>query len=643
MRWTAHRFALPAWSVTLPIIAYLILVLAGATQSSIGISLLREDPAHPTGTMIGTAEPIRSDEYNTSTPLNISVTASGSSEKLNPLTAAQGFFTQIPSGPVSSVVLFDGAALELGKVLPGQMLFAARWWLPFLLLFLGAPPYFRALTGNRWIGYFAAALITFSPSSAWWSFSLIGILGPSMAGAAAMQHSARSLAESRRWRALAWGLTSAVLLARVPLQYQPWAIVIAPAIVLTAVAALLVDRSARRANLIAVGATGVAALLLLGGVVLENLASIRAAAGTVYPGSRVATGSPNAFQKIFGATNLAGIKDAAIVASNQSEISSSFAVAAVLAILLLVYGVRFRTSAHRAAAISMVTFTAFWFSWCMIDYPSIGKRIPILNIVTSGRATNVLGYLSIVLLCIVLPAAAERTRLTFALLAAGATTLVAAYAGAFLRAQNLPDLSVRSIWVAAILLAAVVFALAFRPRWWGGYVAAGLLAFGLVWNVNPILFGLGDLHDSAVAKAMLHEGTIARADHTVWATDNIYVDDLLTATAVPSLSSRQLAGPDHNSWAKLDPTLANENVWNRGGSYITFTWTDAASLTFSNPTLDVISISGSPCAVAQRFPELTNVVAAHPLDLPCLAPVGTFQWSGTEHWRYAIDKTTTTG
>ncbi len=230
-RFPIRDLALVAAATTITNVAsYLILVLAGVTQSSIGIVSLCEDPAHLSGVMFASPEPIRSDEYLTSTPLSIGVTASGSTDTLNPLTAPQGFFTMLPSGPVSSVVLFDGAILRLGTFLPDQMLIAARWWLPFLLLGLGAPMFFRSLTGSRWVGYFAAALVIFSPASAWWSFAPLGMIGFTLAGAAALLRSASELGDGRRWRAAIWGFVSAVLLARTPLHYQPWAIVIAPTI-----------------------------------------------------------------------------------------------------------------------------------------------------------------------------------------------------------------------------------------------------------------------------------------------------------------------------------------------------------------------------------------------------------------------------
>jgi hypothetical protein len=47
---------------------------------------------------------------------------------------------------------------------------------------------------------------------------------------------------------------------------------------------------------------------------------------------------------------------------------------------------------------------------------------------------------------------------------------------------------------------------------------------------------------------------------------------------------------------------------------------------FSNPSPDAISISSSPCTVAQRMPELKDVISSHKLDLSCLSEIDSFNW-----------------
>ena len=625
-----------SWWVSGPVLLYVLLVLLGVTQSSIGIGNLREDPAAPTGIMIGPGVAIRSDEYLTSTPILLGAAATGAAEDFNPLTADQGLFTQVPSGPVSTLVLFDGAALRLGPLLPDQMLLAAHWWLPFLLLALGAPAYFRSLTGSKEIGLFAALLVVVSPASAWWSATPVAIVGFTMAGTAALLRCREMLLARRIPSAVAWGTGAAVLLARIPLHYQPWSIVVALTIVAVAVVPVVLDRTNRRAGFLAVGGVGTMSLLLAVGVVLENLDGVIASLGTVYPGARVASGASNPLQEIFAATSLGDLRRQELAGTNASEITSSFAVAAVWAVLLLVVGVQFRDRVHRLATVTAIAFTFLWFAWCLVDFGTWGSRIPLLNRVPSSRAADVVGYLSIVLLCLVLPAVTRRIGVRTALLVAAPVALLAASAGSQLRMYNVPTLSVAAIWVSSLLLAAVVLTITLRPRWRVGYAAAVALGALLIWNVNPVLVGLADLRGSEIAREMLQAGRDAQERGDLWASDDLYVDALFTATGVPSLSSRQIAGPDRDAWEALDPGARAEDVWNRGGAYIIFAWTQDDALTFANPFPDVIQVSGSPCALGDRVAGLDTVVSSHELAGECLRDGRTFIWGGTTRWAYQL-------
>ncbi|KSW29264.1 hypothetical protein [Cellulomonas sp. B6] len=624
------------WRIVGPLLAYLVLVLLGVSTSSIGIGPMRQDPAHPTGIQLGESLSVRSDEFLTGTPMNLGVLATGEVDSLNPLVAPHGFTSQLSSGAVSSVVFFDSTVLRLGPFLPDAMLLAARWWLPFLLLALGAPAFFRAVTGDPRIGWFAAALMVTSPGAAWWSFGPINMLGFTLAGTAALQNAAARWDERRKGVAVAWAAASAVLLARTPLHYQPWAIVVATAILLVGVLALVVPAGSRRTHLAVVGATGASAVALLAGVVLENRASIEATLATVYPGARVATGGPVSLGEIFGATSLGSLEYMPIAgATNNSEVSSSFAVAAVWVVLLLARGIRPASVGHRVAVWAAGAASAFWFAWSLVDFGGLGERIPIVSMVPPQRSADVLGFLSIVLLCLVLPAAADRSRWTFAALCGGTVGLVAAHGASILAGSSLPELSTKAIWLTSAATALCVGLVTFRRAWWGGYALTLVLTTLLVWRVNPILVGLGDLRGTPVAEEMIATGAQLRAEDEVWATDSPYVDSLFMATGVPSLSGRQLSGPDVDAWRTLDPD-GDEVVWNRGGSFIWFDWTDDEDLSFSNPSPDIISVTGSPCTVAERVPELTAVVSGERLDLPCLVEDETFQWGGAEHRVYDV-------
>ncbi|MCW2739017.1 hypothetical protein [Nocardioides sp.] len=634
----ARRISLSSlpWHVVVPVLLYVVLCLAGATQSSIGAAELRADPEHPSGVMLGEARSTRSDEFLTASPLALGVTATGQTEDLNPLTASQALLNVLPSGPVTSLLFLDGTALRLGPWLPDGMLFAAKFWLGTLLLLLAAPAWFRTLTGSRWIGWFAAALILFSPANAWWSNTHANLLGFALGAAVALQRACLDARQGRWWRAGLWGAASAALLVRTPLLYPPWALVVVPVILLGTVAALL-SSPPRRRTLAVVGGVGLLTLVFLAAVYLENSAAIQASGSTVYPGTRVVSGSANAVQALFGATNLGILADGvAVVGSNSSEISSGFTVALVLALLLLSRGVTWRVPGQRWAVIAVLALTGFWLLWSTVDFGVLGSKVPLLNQVPSGRSTQVLGHLGVVLLCLLLPAARARSAVSWSLLAAGTTAAVAAYAGSYLRLQNLPDLSVRGIWLAALLLAVTVFVLTFRPRHLLGYALGGLLASSLVWQVNPLLLGLGDLRGSAIAQELLEESDPAREAGDLWVADSYSVDSLMMATGVPALSGRQMSGPEVAAWSRLDPGRTHEDVWNRGGSYIWFTWSKDKELTFANPGPDIVSVTGSPCTVARRMVRLTTVVSSRELDQDCLEPVRSFEWGGDTRWVYAV-------
>jgi hypothetical protein len=214
---------------------------------------------------------------------------------------------------------------------------------------------------------------------------------------------------------------------------------------------------------------------------------------------------------------------------------------------------------------------------------------------------------------------------------------VAAYAGSLVRTQNIPEISLTAVWTSSLVVGLVVLVVTRWPQRKSGYVLAGVCALVLVWDVNPVLVGLGDLRGTPVANQMLGWGEDARDDGSVWASDSVEVDSLFMATGVPSMSGRQLAGPDKQAWRQLDPNPTHETLWNRA-AFVWFVWTDTPTLTLENPRPDVVRVAGSPCAVADKMPELTRVVASTPIAGGCLTEVGTFPWAGVARYVYAVDR-----
>lgn len=617
-------------------LAFAALCLGGVTTSSLGA--LRQGADSAGIHQLGQPEQIRADEYMTETPIALGWIAAGGHDIDNPLSVEPNYFAQLPSGPVSMLVFFDGTIAQLGPWLPDAMLFAARWWLPTLLLFLGLPAWFKQITGSRRWGYVAAVLVYFAPANAWWSGRPVNTLGFMFASAALMLHAQDRFAR-RQWRIAALEVAlAAVLMARLPSYYQPFAIVLGFPVLLGTLAFLLRRPGPWRPKWITIGATGGLAAALTGATMLENAAAIRSGLGTVYPGDRRSTGASWFFGKVFGAPALGTLEHVqdTLVATNASETSSAFLVLFLVAGVLWVAGPWRDTSASLLNWLVWMGLSAAWVAWCTVDFGTIGTHLPIVNLVPSFRAANVVGFLGTVAFCLFM--AQWRTRslkpaLLAALLAAGVTL----YAGSSLRANGLPELRVSVVLSSGLLTGLVVFGVVRWPTRRLSLIALSGAAALTTALVNPVVVGLGQLRGGTTAEAMVSAGRDSREADELWASDTAAFDSLMFATATPALSSRQQIGPDDEEWLELDPTGAHREIWNRGGSYIRFEWTTSRTIAWSNPVTDQIVMAASPCTVAALQPRLRHVVSTQERTDPCLTLDQTLEWMGQTQFVYQVD------
>lgn len=620
-----------------PVVVYIVLVLLGVTTSNIGISSLREDPSAPLGLQLGGSQGIRSDEWGTESPIWLGQLARSGAQDPTPLSVSNDFFAQLPADPASSIVFFDGSMLALGNVLPQQMLFAAKWWLPTLLLFLGLPIWFRQVGARlRW-GYLASFLILVAPGTAWWSGRPVNTLGFVAAGCALAIYGASTLGRRQWGRGIIAVVVAGVLLARLPTYYQPLAIVVGiPVIVATA--AILFTRAAPwRERLWTIGAVGLSGLVWTGMIFWENRAAVLAGLETVYPGDRQSTGGATNPGMVFGATNLGRLESLGREAPlNQSEAATGFAVLLVIVVLLFATQ-RWRGS--RTLAITLIPLTViglFWLSWGTMSWGALGAHIPLVNRVPDTRAMLGVGYIAVIAFCLFMSQWRPARRRAVGIVAAAAAAFLSGYGGSSLQSTTMPGLSTWYIWACALGTGAVIYALVvFADRRWP-LVLAAVAALSLTITAQPILFGLGDLRASTTAQKFLTWGASSMEDGTVWASPSQDVDSLMMATGTPTLSARQQIGPDAEEWIKLDPDGSHEDMWNRGGLHIMFQWTDDADVTFAQPVADTIIVQASPCTVAQRITSFAHAVSAVPLTASCLTQRDTFTWGGIEYFVYDV-------
>ena len=651
--------------VLIPCAGYAAATLTGASTSSLGVELLREDPAAPLGRQVGAARLIRSDEWLSQTPIELGVLARGTSTH-SPLAQSPDLIYQTSDGgPFESVLFADSGLLRLGPWLPDEMLFAAYRALPLLLLLLTLAPLLRRFGATRTMSWLAVALVVLSPATLWWSFMPVRILGFAAAGCYWLVLAADRLGRvepgtrSARSRVAALGLAGlgGAALARLATYYVPWSIVIGLPLATATGLWLLRPTGRRRAGLASLGVGALCGGVLLAGLWWDNLPALQAELGTLYPGLRRASGDRMDPFLLLGAPGLAEQQTGSTPALlNASEISSSFTLCAVWALAVALGitprqrprragvpggpGVVDRSGEDRAEVAvrwALGVPLVVWIAWTTLPWGDIGQRVPVLNLVLPIRATQTMGYLAIMLLSLQLsrlrPGRPAGVIGTLAGLACGALTFV----GVHDLRRALPGLGVPTTIGVSLLTGLLVFVVTRWPRGVVPVLAVTMAASAGVYRVNPIIFGLGDLRASQTAQAL--RGYAATADRdgrpALFASDDPYLSAVLIANGVPALTGYQVTGPVREQWAKLDPTGGYAPVWNRGASYLQMRFNAPAGSapSMSNPSGDVIAVVLDPCTLPRDF-GVTHLLAASPLHTGCVSLDRTLRWRGEPAYVY---------
>lgn len=620
------------------LVVYAIVVVSGATTSSLGVEMMRQHTDESLATMVGDPQRIRSDEYLTQTPIELSVLALGHSYH-SPLSETGDVVFQLSSGqPFESVFFLESGLLRLGPWLPDANLFAAWRALPFLLLALTLPPLLRRMGATGPLSWLAYFLVVLAPTSLWWSFTPVRILAAASLGSFLLVKSRERWSDGAGRACIATSLALAgaggVVLGQLGTYYIPWNVTVGLPLVAATVAWLL-SSGPLRSSLAILGTGAVTGGILLALVFWENVDAITSTLATAYPGDRRSSGEPLAPFQLFGAPGLATLRDdVAPSFLNASEIASAFLVCAVWAVVL-VPRLRPVEAPRRAFVRVLAGATALLVLWSTLSWGTLGEHIPLLSFVPAIRAAQTAGYAAAIVLCLVL-SRIEPVRVRQAAPAAAACALVTAWGVSSLKITALPSMGQVAPFLVPLVVGAVVLVV---TRWPGRWTVAAVVAL-LAWSgshVNPLTFGLGDLRESASAAAARRMADNVRREGTYVATDSGYVTGLLMGNGVPTLTGYQTSGPDDATWSLLDPDGEFEPIWNRGASFISmaFDGPSGADPVIENLALDHILVHLDPCAVDPDL-RLGRVVTSTELHRRCLREVGSFVWQDVEQHVYRV-------
>lgn len=640
-RLVGSRGALSIWD-RVAVVGYLVLVLFGISNSSLGVGGLQDDPSRPTpGLIVGGPDAIRSDEFLRGTPWGVGILISGGDSFGSPLSYHDTSLVASKLGGPFSTLLFPESWLmaKIGHLAPAQF-FAAGWWLAALMLLLLLPRWMARFEVEPAVSLPITLVVAASPVSIWWTWLPVGVLAwallPAVAGAAAVD------GIRRRGRPAWWTplliLVVGIGLARLALVYQPWAIPLGAFVLVPTTVALVWPRPVRFWAVGVVAGGAVLGGFLLSGFLRENSGALSVLSGTVYPGARRFSGALSDQALLLAGPHLWILETSpSVVATNFSESATGYTALGAAALVLLP-SIRWRTLPP-PLLIGCVTASALLAvlgSWCLVAWPDPTRRLFPLSLVSPDRLAQVLGLAATVVFGLFLSAWRRADRVSpRATGAAVAVTVffLSAIGGSAYRSEHLP--AYRAVEVMGVsLVAALVVGAAVALRSWWALVPMAIAAAAVTAAVFPWQHGFAGLRDGKAATTVRALADQQPAGH-VWVTDDIFTDAMLMANAVPSLSGQQWVGPEKSAWRVLDPAGDQEDLWNRGASYISFNWASPGSpATIQLPQADFLVVSADPCGAELDKLHVSVIVSKSQLTGSCLTRSGSFTYGGGPRYLY---------
>ena len=527
------------------------------------------------------------------------------------------------------------------SMLPLNMEFAARWWWPSLQLFLGLGLIFRAINLSWRLSFVCSLLVWSSSTVQWWSLWPVDSVGSAAMACGFLLTMVKRLEEywAKPKNLLIFIPQNAFLLfvvgiyaTRVPKFYAPWSVPVAAFFASMTLGCLIVLNLSRKTILrflVPVTAVSVTALIPY---LLSVQRKIEQISATVYPGERRFTGFAD-FPIWSGAASWI-LQTERGTGLNQSEIAIGLVVLLPISFLLIISrqsqqnAGRLRTLLLLASSVLLVCLL-----WAIAPWPEFSRNLYIISQIPPIRVLQILGVVTPILFILSLAfwhhSKHEKTKERKMFFAVFLITLALTLGRVLnFRENYVTQISIEEIWVTSVI-ASVLLALTVIRRYFKFSIGVILLVSAIsVVNVNPLVQGLGIFGETETMRVLENARIL---DGGRWASDSFIFDSLPVGAGVRMLSGNQGLGPNKDAYRHLDPSNDFSDNWNRGGSYITFNWSQNLEISFNNPSQDIIAIVIDPCSPVLDVFELSWVVSSGDQSVhECLVPYSTIELQGID-------------
>ena len=630
-------------------------VLTGLNLNGSSIGMLSGAGADDPSLVAGTPRPVRSDEWQVATPVQV-----GNVHKGFPVHAWLGLtdtdfrVTSLNPPTASWLAIFEPHTWP-EFILPADRGFDARWWSYLVVPLIGVFALLMALRVSTSVSIALAFVVALSPLGAWWTSPPPGLIVGYLCGAGTaflLGAGAKKPIQRLAGGAVAGALVCAAFLVL----YPPW-FVAAGLVVAAVVAGTLRDRGTRFG--LCLGALLVMVVIagsVMAGWAYQSKAALAAVVGTYYPGQRVSEAGQGLASVLFSAPlnwsmSVPDVAFRSDLTMSQSEAAAPWLpipVVVVLIAMLLAAAVSARRRARSlervdyresaaltlteppperrtVAVIAVSAVVVLELAWALIPLPGIVGTLTLLNRVPGIRCSVGIGLGVALLMGLVAGQLKWRWRSWGALslaIALGLCVILTAWSASAL-------LDVQTVWAptaipVALVVAGCLAALAFPlPRVANVAVAVALVAVVAVnWAiVNPVYRGLGVLQSGPLADEIR---SLAQVEGpTRWVSLAGDAPTSVIAASPSAVLSGVTYYPTPDVWEKLAPTQKDQ--WNNYSKYIWQQRSTAspAVITQVHGTLHVLEIN--VCSPEVDFLDIRYVVSETGDALPaCLVKVASF-------------------
>ncbi len=554
-----------AWRFAIAAALFVLCVVCELNGSSIGVWQAYMGGTD-TGTLLGAARPIRSDEWAVSTPMMLSQyrNAAGAFPYYSDTVrgAATDMF-MVYGQPVRDIAMIFKPFYWGYLFLPAGMGLAFFWYGRWIALFLVSFEMGMLLSGgDKRLAVSGAFLVAFAPVVQWW-FAINGLVEMMVFGQLSVLLLRRYMTDTRTWvRGICASVIAVCAGGFILILYPAWQFPMAYVILGLGIWVILENYRGfkmSKGDILCLAAV----LAVFAGIMLHvwnnSKETVELVLNTAYPGKRLDTGGGIGLEFFNYASNIWYALLGEGTGANACESAQFIDFFPLCYIIPLYVAVKKR---DKLIGI-LLCVDVFLLIWCIAGFPAMLAKVTLMSYSTAPRAFVILGFVNILMLI----RGVSLLEWSCPAAVGGALAVIGGYAvvkiGSLINEDFYPE---AGYYIFTVVLWILMFYLLIRYhdnrcRKFFGVLCMGvmILAGALV---NPVRRGVDNIYDTELVQTI--EEVHGQEPEALWAVEGLGFPciNIGIMAGAPTVNSTNVY-PNLKRWEALDPDGVNAKIYNR--------------------------------------------------------------------------------